>query len=80
MRRVSEDALDADNDWTADPQTGRSNSSPLFLELVTEVERIIRSGADTIVSGRADTTARVIVAQLAHVHGMRPHPAPEPEA
>jgi len=55
MRRVSEDALDADNDWTADPQTGRSNSSPLFLELVTEVERIIRSGADTIVSGRADT-------------------------
>lgn len=57
-------------DWTMDGD--RTNSSALFLRLVREVERLIRSSAHELISGRADQTARLIVAQLAHVHGLAP--------
>lgn len=57
--------------WTYD-SAGSSNSSPKFLEICDEVERLIRSSAHTLISGNADHVARLIVAQLAHVHGMTP--------
>lgn len=63
-------------DWTA--KDGRSNSSDLFKQLCAEVERLIRSDAFALIGGRADTTARLIMAQLAHLHGLAPrHPKAE---
>lgn len=58
-------------DWTV-AEDGRSNSSELFVELCRQVERLIRGDASMIVAGRADATACLIMAQLAHVHGLRP--------
>lgn len=59
-------------DWTVDPKTGCSNSSPEFGRLCSEVERIIRSDARMLMAGRADSTAGLIMAQLAHEHGLKP--------
>ena len=59
-------------DWTADPETGRSNSSPLFRSLCAEVTRLIRDDAFQLISGHADRTAALIMAQLAHVHHLAP--------
>lgn len=58
-------------DWTMDGD-GRSNASLEYLELVRAVERLIRSEAHTLIAGQADVTARLIVSQLAHVHGLAP--------
>lgn len=58
-------------DWTAD-ENGRSNASPEYLELVRAVERLIRNEAHTLIAGQAGVTARLIVSQLAHVHGLAP--------
>lgn len=58
-------------DWTWDKR-GRSNASPLFCKLCDEVERLIRSDAHSLISGNAGSTARLIMAQLAHVHGLAP--------
>lgn len=59
-------------DWTRDPKTGRSNSSKEFDRLVGAVAQLIRNGAHDLIAGRAETVARVIMAQLAHKHGLRP--------
>ena len=59
------------DDWTVDPTTGRSKSSPLFERLVQEVSRIV---ANTRLGDHPNTCARVIMAQLAHVHGLAPVP------
>lgn len=59
-------------DWTIDPETGRSNSSPLYRSLVGEVERLIRSEAHALISGRANMAAGLIMAQLAHIHHLAP--------
>lgn len=56
-------------DWTVGTD-GRSNTSLAFEQISTEVERIIRSDAPMLISGHADRTARLIVAHLAHKHGM----------
>jgi hypothetical protein len=66
-------------DWTVDPETGRTNSSPLFQGLVDEVARLIRSEAHALLSGRADRAAAMIVAQLAHVHHLAPREWDEAE-
>lgn len=58
-------------DWTWD-ERGHSNSSAKFMHLCNEVERLIRSDAHMLIAGRADMTARFIMAQLAHVHGLAP--------
>lgn len=63
-------------DWTVGHE-GRSNSSLGFHAVVDEVERLIRSDAHMLLSGRADKTARLIVAHLAHKFGMTPDPASE---
>jgi hypothetical protein len=60
------------SDWTRDEMTGRSNSSPLFCFLVEEVERLIKDDAHALIRGRADKTARLIMAHLAHEHGLAP--------
>jgi hypothetical protein len=60
------------SDWTRDPETGRSNSSLKFELLVETVAGLIRSDAHTLMSGNAESTARLIMAQLAHVHKLAP--------
>lgn len=57
-------------DWTI--ADGRSNSSPLFVALCEEIEKTIRGGAYSLIAGDAGSVARVILAQLAHTHGLRP--------
>ena len=61
-------------DWTVDPKTGRSNSSKKYLEICRSIEGVIRKSAYDLIAGRADATARLIVAQIAHVHGLAPKP------
>jgi hypothetical protein len=61
------------SDWTMDLETGRSNSSRQYTDLVAEVERLIREGGGSCLSpGWARSTAGLIMAQLAHVHGLAP--------
>lgn len=70
-----------EQDWTTD-EDGRANSSDLFLKLCDEVEGLIRADAHSLLAGRADATARLIMAQLAHVYGLAPkstHTAQEDE-
>ncbi len=69
---VSERASTAD--WTR--KKGQSNSSDEFLQLCEAVERLIRADAFHLIAGRADMTARLIMAQLAHVHGLAPRGRP----
>ncbi len=81
MGRMSDDALlealpaaDWPEDWTADP-SGRSNSSQAFEGLVGEVAQIIRAGSGCCLDpGWTQSTARMIVARLAHVHHLAPPP------
>lgn len=71
-------------DWTTDPETGRSNYSARFRALATEVEGILRrSGGLSLSPQWAASTARLILAQLAHQHGLQisgSGPAPSPDA
>lgn len=71
-------STDQQTDWTRD-ENGRSNSSPRFIELCREVERLIRGDAHQLIQGRADRTARLVMAQLAHKHNVGPLPVPDQE-
>ena len=63
-------------DWTVDPETGRSNSSERFRELVQEVTRLLADGPGWVFRPEwVASTAALIVAQLAHVHHLAPTPA-----
>jgi len=64
-------------DWTCD-EAGMSNSSAEFDRLCREVERLIRGDAHHLIGGRADLTACLIMAQLAHVHNVGPLPKESP--
>lgn len=57
-------------DWTSIGQ--RSNCSPFFESLVLEIARLIRDDARSLLAGNAEGSARLILAQLAHVHGLAP--------
>ena len=59
-------------DWTINLDTGKSNSSDEFIFLCNVIERLIRDDAYMLISGRADRTAGLIMAQLAHKYGMIP--------
>ncbi len=59
-------------DWTVDPTTRRSNSSPEFRHLVAKVAEIIRNAAYSLINGQIEAVSRVIVAQLAHKEGLAP--------
>ena len=56
--------------WTE--KDGRANSSDLYVGLREEIGRIIRDDAHTLIAGRADLTAGMILSQLAYVHGFGP--------
>jgi hypothetical protein len=58
-------------DWTKS-EDGRVNSSPLFLHLVERIETKLRETRPDMIPA----TARLIVAQLAHVHGLTPRAVP----
>lgn len=73
---AAEIAAEIRDDWTIDPETGRSNSSELFRELCGEVEAVIRQSAHGLIAGRADQVAGLIMAQLAHVHHLIPRETP----
>lgn len=73
---AAEVAAEIRDDWTIDPETGRSNSSELFRELCGEVEGLIRQSAHGLIAGRADQVAGLIMAQLAHVHHLAPRETP----
>jgi hypothetical protein len=68
-------------DWTVNPETGRSNSSERFNELVDEVARLLGSGASGYVLDRRWIAgkAALIMAQLAHVHHLVPAAPDEAE-
>ncbi len=59
-------------DWTINPITQRSNSSDKFEELVAEVRRLILDSSHLLLRGQADSVARLIMAQLTHVHHLEP--------
>lgn len=66
-------------DWTE--RDGRSNSSELFHHLTREVASLIRDSAHDLINGNVDSVARMIVAQMAHVHKLGPmEEEPEPGA
>lgn len=59
------------SDWTAGAD-GKSNSSDEWIALAMRVEDLIRQSARALIAGHADRVARLIMAQLAHEHGLRP--------
>ena len=59
------------NDWTKD-ENGNTNSSQKYIQCVNHVEQLLRDSAHTLIAGRADLVARLIVAQLAHVEELGP--------
>lgn len=59
-------------DWTESPD-GHSNSSDRYLALVNEVARMIRSeGGAALDAHWTQSTARLIMSQLAHKHKLSP--------
>ena len=77
LRIVLDDAIElaklrggvAGEDWTVDPATGRCNSSPHFQQLTDRVESLI---ANCRLGDHPRGHAGLIMAQLAHVHGLAP--------
>jgi len=58
-------------DWTTG-KDGKTDSSVKFTELVCVVTWLIFSSSHDLINGSNESVARVIVAQLAHVHNMAP--------
>lgn len=58
------------DDWTA--ADGVSNCSALFEDLSYEVAELIRSSAHSLLAGNVNQVGRLIMAQLAHKHGLAP--------
>jgi hypothetical protein len=65
-------------DWTTG-EDGRANTSEAFGRVVGAVEAIIRNSAHNLIAGRAETVAQLVVAKLAHEHGLAPVPRSLPE-
>jgi len=61
-------------DWTLDLETNRVNSSETFMNLTNEVQVLIRNSAYSLIAGDTYGVARLIMAQLAHVHHLAPVP------
>ena len=66
-----------DRDWTCD-ESGHSNSSEQYIDMVVEVARLLRDGGAGVCLSLewARSTARLIVSKLAHEHGMAPADQP----
>lgn len=74
----SVDSVQEPRDWTVDPETGVSNSSPEFLELAVFVGELVREQAHSLLNGGHSTNAgRFIMAQLAHIKNVGPLPIKE---
>ena len=58
-------------DWTVAPG-GRSNASKAYLCLVDDIDRLLRECGFYLVNGQVRQVARLIVARLAHKHGLAP--------
>lgn len=58
-------------DWTAD-ERGVSNSSTAYREVADAVADLIWSSAHDLIRGNTRAVARLIVAKLAHEHGLAP--------
>ena len=56
-------------DWTVSERTGLANSSHGYLVVVEAVRRLL---AETRLGDNLENQARLIVSQLAHVHGLAP--------
>lgn len=69
VRQIADDIA---RDWTIDPNSHRSNSHPLFVYLVQQIECLIRTSAHDLIAGRTDTVAGLILAHLAHKYGLVP--------
>lgn len=69
IARVLAGRLKAATKWD-ESADGRSNNSPMFLALVERVASIIRNDHGQT----PEATARLILAQLSHVHSMVPVP------
>ena len=63
---------DSKYDWTVNPITHRSNSSPFFHFMTVEVNRMIVNSARDIVQGQTMNLAGFILAQLTHKYGFIP--------
>lgn len=59
------------SDWTAD-EAGVSNSSAAYREIADAVADLIWASAHDLIRGNTETVARLIVAKLAHEHGLAP--------
>lgn len=59
------------SDWTKSAD-GHANSAPEFLRLVDEVARLIRGQAHALIQGDTESVSRLVLAQLAHKHGLSP--------
>ena len=58
------------DDWTV--KDGCANSSDEFERLTREIARLIRDQAHQLLHGNTEAASRLILAQLAHVHGLAP--------
>lgn len=52
-------------DWT------EGNKSAIFIALCREIERLIRDDSHMLISGRADSTAQLILGNLAHRYDLQ---------
>ena len=62
--------LKVPTDWTA--KDGVCNSSDKFHELAEDVDTLIKTSATWLIEGNSRRVAVMIVAYLAHMHGMQP--------
>lgn len=63
-------------DWTIDLATGKSNSSPLYVKISGEIEKVLRETVASMLKGRRfKEAARYLLAQMVHVHQMAPEQA-----
>jgi|HubBroStandDraft_1064217.scaffolds.fasta_scaffold76931_3 hypothetical protein len=65
-------------DWTVG-DNGRANSSVAFSRIKARIAEIIVNSAHDLLRGNAETVAGLILAQLAHVHGLAPRGAVVPD-
>lgn len=61
-------------DWTVD-QVGCANNSLVFNKLWQTISHILKTEGNTLMTGGVEAVSRLILAQLVHVHGMRPSEA-----
>lgn len=68
---TTEPATAPPSDWTA--ADGISSTSDMFNELVQAVAELLEDQAHALIQGKTERVAGLIVAQLAHRHGLSPN-------